>query len=326
MHTPTTRWLRALLGVTVMALALLSGTQVARAADPILIFTPTDGISLTIYIADLRGLFREEGLNVQVRNFGSGAEAAEAFRAVPGHFVLTGDLPALRFWAPGDTLGLTPLVRGSESLIGLGAREIKQAADLKGRRVATRLGSTTEFALLRYLKDNGMGLADIKLVNLDAPEHLPALVNRNVDAIFTFVPVAERAREVLKDQVNLLAVEKSYLILSTSKSFARANPEAVVKVLRALNRATQYIKENPAGAVATVTGKYALQDKVYWTFLNMKGGSPFRMGFDREFKRFMDDLAAFMIEQKRLDRPIDWPSAFDPSFLQKVDASLVTGN
>src|SRR5688572_14883599 len=81
----------------VVAIALSVAPRQAFAADPIRIFLPTSPIAWGFYLADKKGYFKAEGVDVNIRVFSSGAEGAQAFQALGAEMLEAGDMPALLF-------------------------------------------------------------------------------------------------------------------------------------------------------------------------------------------------------------------------------------
>src|SRR5690349_23561286 len=134
----------------------------ASAADPtVRIFSGTDEHWVQFQVAKAKGFFKDEGLDAEVTVFTTGATATEAFRAGRGDFISAGDLLSAAMWKTGKVIGLAPLSSDTEIFGIVGKKEINAQGYLRGRKVATRIGSTGEFLLYRYLAS---GVLDRKSV------------------------------------------------------------------------------------------------------------------------------------------------------------------
>ena len=117
----------------------------ASAADPkVRIFSGTDEHWVQFQVAKAKGFFKDEGLDAEITVFTTGATATEAFRAGRGDFISAGDLPSAAMWKTGNVIGLAPLSSDTEIFGIVGKKEINAPGDLRGRKVATRIGSTGE--------------------------------------------------------------------------------------------------------------------------------------------------------------------------------------
>src|SRR4029079_9468377 len=124
-------------------------------------------------------------------------------------------------------------------------------ADLRGRKVATRMGSTGEFLLYRYLAAGGLAPSDLTIVDLAPPDRVRARVRGDIDAFAWLAPFTTRAIAAGKD-IKLITSAKGLannrIVLSVTRSFAAQNPKHVSAVLRATHRATEYVRSNPEDA------------------------------------------------------------------------------
>ena len=96
-----------------------------------------------------------------------------------------GDMPALTAAAGGDILVCAMIKRGFSSLV---AGRPMLVRDLKGKRIATGLGSTAHFSLLAALADDGLSEADVTLVDMEVDAMPTALAQGKVDAFCAWEP------------------------------------------------------------------------------------------------------------------------------------------
>jgi ABC-type nitrate/sulfonate/bicarbonate transport system substrate-binding protein len=319
-----TGWTSCVIVVLLAALATwcAAGTALADTVK-VRIFTGTDEHWVPFQVAKQKGYFSDEGLDVDVTVFTTGATAVEAFRAGRGDFVSAGDLPSAAMWQAGNVVGLAPLSSDTEIFAIVGRREINSPADLRGRKVATRMGSTGEFLLDRYLASGGLAPADVKMVDLAPPDMVVALAHGDIDAFAWLAPFTTRA-VVSAPNTKLIANAKGLannrIILSATRAFATQHPDLVRKVLRATRRAVDFVRGNPEEATriwAQAVQGDAKQSVPVVRLIH------FDMTFDHAFVNDMDELAKFMVQKGALKGPINWPAAFDTTFLRAVDPKLV---
>jgi len=317
-------WKSCAMVALVAAIAVWCAAAPARADSiKVRIFTGTDEHWVPFQVAKQKGYFTDEGLDVDVTVFTTGATAVEAFRAGRGDFVSAGDLPSAAMWQSGNVVGLAPISSDTEIFGIVGRNEINSPADLRGRKVATRVGSTGEFLLDRYLASRGLAPADIKMVDLAPPDMVVALVHGDIDAFAWLAPFTTRAIATAPNTKLITSAKglaNNRIILSVTKSFAAQHPDLVRKVLHATQRAVDFVRANPEEA--TRIWAQALQGDVRQS-LPVVRLIRFDMTFDRPFVDDMNELAKFMVQKGALKGPINWSSAFDTSFLRAVDPKLV---
>lgn len=318
-------WLRK---TTVVGLGLilvgLGRTGDAATPKRVTIFTGANVHFAPFYIADAKGYFKAEGVDATVIPFSSGAAAVEAFRAGRGEIVEAGDFPSMKLWALGDAVGVAAALWSDDNAVVVAKREIQRAADLRGKRVATKLGATHEFFLYKYLASGGLGKEDVKVMDLPPPEQIIALDKGEIDAFAWDQQGARKSIEVSGDRVHVLATGKGYfrewVVVSANPQWARENREALVRVLRAVRRANQLIKEQPAEARAITVRVSGVDPRVVDSLFPIL---KFVLEYTKVFRADMDAMAGFMIGLKALAKPIDWNMQFDASFLKAVDPALV---
>jgi ABC-type nitrate/sulfonate/bicarbonate transport system substrate-binding protein len=311
-------WHSAIAGIAL----LLAGAS-SLAQDKVRIFSGTDEHWVQLQVAKARGFFAQEGLDVELTVFTTGATATEAFRAGRGDFISAGDLPSASMWKSGAAVGISPMSSDTEIFGIVSTKEINSAKDLRGKKIATRMGSTGEFLVHRYLAAGGMTAKDVNLIDLAPPEMVISMVRGDIDAFAWLAPFTTRAVSTGKN-AKLLASAKGLannrIIMSVAPSFREKNPEAVRKVLRALHQGTEYTRNNPEEATkiwaAAVQGKPE-QSLPVVRLIN------YDMTLDKAFVSDMDELAKFMVEKGALKEPINWQREMDTSFLRSVDPKLV---
>jgi ABC-type nitrate/sulfonate/bicarbonate transport system substrate-binding protein len=295
-----------------------------HAQDKIRMFSGTDEHWVQLQVAKARGFFTKEGLDVELTVFTTGATATEAFRAGRGDFISAGDLPSASMWKSGAAIGIAPMSSDTEIFGIVSSKEINSPKDLRGKKIATRMGSTGEFLVHRYLASGGMTAKDVSLIDLAPPEMVISMVRGDIDAFAWLAPFTTRAISTGKN-AKLLSSAKGLannrIVMSVTPSFRDKNPEAVRKVLRALHQGTQFTRNNPEEATkiwaAAVQGKPEQSVSVV-RLIN------YDLAFDKGFVDDMDQLAKFMVEKGALKQPIDWQKEFDAGFLRSVDPKLVS--
>jgi len=203
-------WCRSSLVAGCVALSWLgldAALSPAPAADQIKI-----GISRTIsdagyYIADAKGFFRDEGLEVSIIGFNSAAQMIAPLGTgeleVGGGTVSAGVYNAvgrgilIRIVA--DQASIRPGYGYSSLMVRkdlVDSGRYKTFADLKGMKVAIGApGTGTASALNEALKKGGLKYSDVDVVYIGFPEHLPTYRNKGIDASITNEPTMTRAIE-----------------------------------------------------------------------------------------------------------------------------------
>src|SRR5262245_26336680 len=170
------------------ALLLAGLTGTAAQADKIRIFAGSSPVFAPVFIADQQGFFTQEGLDVTVRPFTSGAEATEGFRAGAAEFLVASDVPLLYLLVGGDTAMVAQFSANPDMLLIVGPKDMPGPQALKGKKVGLVTKSASEYLLNNYLKRANLSLADVERVHLAPFDQVPALVRGDVFALSSWKP------------------------------------------------------------------------------------------------------------------------------------------
>jgi NitT/TauT family transport system substrate-binding protein len=271
---PLRHWLAA----AAIGLALLqAGADMASALT-----VSASQTALLIWIADARGYFKDQGLDVEVRLYQSGLSAANALIENQADISTTSDtgLVGLSFSHP--DLRILAAISASETarLISRKDRGIKAPADLAGKRVGITLNSSGEYLLSRYLIMHGVPASAPVIVNLQPAEIAAALASGDIDAGLTWEPYIRTAEVSLGDNAAFLPDQMDqifFFLLLTRQSWMEQNREQVGRFLAAVIQAEKFAAENPDEAKAFISQRFGYtQDYVdfLWPLHNLHVSLP----------------------------------------------------
>src|SRR5215470_6550571 len=214
------------------------------------------------YVAAQEGFYAQNGLNVRVKIFESGSDVTKAMQAGTVKFgsASTTAVPAaraagvpLKLMVGGMNDATSSLYDGPLGIVGRADRGITtSASSLKGKRIGVLLGSTTEQYLRLFLEKNGMTEKDVKLVNLQVPDHPVSLKQGDVDAVASWEPyVSQEISELGSNAVTVSRGEGllGYIIgLGVLDPTLASSRALVVKFVTAVAAADSFIRKNPQKA------------------------------------------------------------------------------
>ena len=246
---------RACVGCTIvfaacLVLANMFCTSFVHAQPLKIATTPSSHL---IWIAEKKGFFKDVGVDVEVVNFSSGVAASKALLAgeidlaTSSEFVFVSNVmrhPQLRILAGIARVSAVRLFTRADSGISM-------ARDLIGRRVGLTRQSIGEFFLGEYLLANGIGLSEVNLIDMTAPDITNALKNGVVDAAITWQPFVYRTATALGDNYGELPEQEAYfyhMLLIGERSWVDANQRSLGQILSALIQAEAFVRENSAEA------------------------------------------------------------------------------
>jgi sulfonate transport system substrate-binding protein len=203
-----------------------------------------------------------QGISVEWSEFTSGPPLLEALGAGALDFGATGDVPPLFAQAAGGNLLYVGLYRGSPEGSAILVRKdspIDKLADLKGRKLAYKRGSSAHNVTVKALRKGGLTPDDVESIDLSPPDAAAAFKTGSIDAWSIWDPYLAIAET--DPQTRVLATARgivdSYSFFLANSDFTKANPQVVSTVIDELAKvgaAAQGQLDETVAALAEITG------------------------------------------------------------------------
>jgi NitT/TauT family transport system substrate-binding protein len=237
--------------IIVGALAMAGATS-ALAQTKVRVGNVNTVSDVGVYIADRKGYFKAEGLDVEFVGFKTAAQMIAPLGA--GQLdVGGGTVSAGLYNAVGRKIGIrivadkgssTPAYNFSRVMVRkdlVDSGRYKTFADLKGMKVAVAAVGTGNAATLdAALRKAGLAFSDVSTIDLGFPDHLVAYRNKAIDAGVTNEPTATLAeREGVAVSVpgnDTLFKSHQTAVLIYADDFALKHRDAATKFMRAYLR------------------------------------------------------------------------------------------
>lgn len=176
------------------------------------------------------------GLAVEWNEFTSGPPLLEALGAAAIDFGSTGDIPPLFAQAAGGDLVYVAASKGSldgSAILVKQDSPIQSIADLKGRKVAFKRGSSSHNFAVKALRTVGLTLQDIDALDLGPPDAAPAFANNQIDAWVIWDPYFAIAQQQPDTRVLVTTegIVDSWGYYLANGGYANANAKAVAEVI-----------------------------------------------------------------------------------------------
>ncbi|WP_414653654.1 ABC transporter substrate-binding protein [Geminicoccus sp.] len=234
---------------------------------------------LPLTIAEQKGFFKEEGLDVTINDFGGGAKSLQALIGGSVDVVAGAYEHTIRMQAKGqDIKAVIELGRFPGIVLAVKkelAGEIKSPADLVGRNVGvTAPGSSTNFFVNYLMAKAGADPAQAAFIGVGAGLSAVASMQQGeVEAIVNLDPVISKLEA--DDTIVILADARTEsgtkeifggsnpaAVLYLKNDFIEANPNTVQALVTAFKRALDWLATaTPKDVAATVPEAYYLGDK-----------------------------------------------------------------
>ena len=275
------------------------------------------------YIAQEKGYFKENGIDVEIINFATDAQREAAY---VGEKTDVSNMPthtSLLFVQQGvDAKGIL-LEDVSMSADAVLARSpITSIAQLKGKKVAYEQGTTSDILIHYALAANGMSESDIVPVPMAASDAGSALIAGRVDAAVTYEPYISAALHEGAKSIYAASEDPGLVsdVLVAHTSLATDNPGALVALCKSWGQAVDYYNSNTADAQAIIAkGVGASVSDLETAFKGVK-----LFDLDQNVQMLTGDFATKIVPDVMnaavasgfLTQPVDATAFIDPTFVE----------
>jgi NitT/TauT family transport system substrate-binding protein len=328
---------RLAIRVCALLCALSAATGMA-AAQAITVGVTSSTSDAPIFIADKKGYFRDEGLDVKVVNFRSAADMVAPLGA--GQIEAgAGSASAGLYNAVARGIKIKIVADKASSAPGYGATKIlvrkdhvesgryRQLKDLKGMKFAMNApGVSNTSTLNTLLKSAGLQYADVETVDMPLPDHVAALKNKSVDASASVEPgpalaVRNGDAVVIKSDDEILP-NHQIAVLLYSEDFAAKQPAAARAFMRAYIRAVRFYNgaltsgrldgPNADEVIAILADATPIKSREIYKLITPTGMNP----DGRVNKESLAYDLAFYAEQGLVKGAVNLDDAVDGSFVE----------
>ena len=201
--------------------------------------------------------------------------------------------------------------------------DINAIADLKGKTVAASApGTAPYFTLAWFLKENGLSVKDVTVVNLEPGPAAQAFVAGQNDAAMTYEPYLSTVRDN-PEAGKIIATTLDYpMIMDTfgcTPTFLSENPDAAKALADSYFEAIAMIEADPAkayeimGADVKQSGEQFASSAKYLRWQDREANKTFFAG---EFADFSNQAADLLLEIGIIKQKPDIASVVDTSFIE----------
>ena len=262
------------LGIAALVLGLTVGAAAHLQASEKVVFGldwQVLGRHAGYIVAHERGLYREEGLDVDVqRGYGS-ADAVKRVAAgtVTFSFGDTGSLVIAR--AEGIKAKVVAMVYG-KAPYALWLRKdagVSKPADLEGKTLGGSAGSAVRVLFPAFAKMAGVDASKVKWQTLDAASLYPTLFSKRIDGMVDFAPgwptVSKRAAEAKVELQQMFYVDSGFTIYSNGlvarEETIKDKPDLVRRFVRATLKGLDAAFKDPTDAAKILKRRYPELDE-----------------------------------------------------------------
>ena len=208
----------------------------------------SEGHSL-IFIAEKKGFFKKNGINVEIIKYDTGLNAIKdmlndkldiAASTDPAVVTKSFDSPNLKILA-------VTIITNSHKILVRSDSDIISPPDLIGKKIGIAKGTSAEFAFYTYLSLTNINYNQIKIIDLQPDEYLNAFKKKEIDAVMTWEPNIYNLKKELKDKVFELSpknIPYFYYLLCTKDEIIKKKYIEIQALIKALKDTEDYVKKN----------------------------------------------------------------------------------
>ena len=265
------------------AAGLVAAPMVARAQSPTKVVLGVGGKPTLYYlpltIAERKGYFVSEGLEVEINDFAGGAKALQSLIGGSVNVVTGAYEHTIRMQAKGqDVLAVCELGRFSGISVGVKSTlkdKVKSVADFKGLKVGVSApGSSTHLTLLYAMSKVGLKPTDVSIIGVGGGAGAVAAFQQGeIDAMSNSEPIITKLEQtgdlvVMVDNrteagtLALFGAPCPAASLYTKRSYIEQNPEVMQKLTNAFLKTLHWLSSaKPEEVAEIVPPAYLLGDK-----------------------------------------------------------------
>jgi len=275
-----------------------------------------------VFVAQVKGYFANEGLNVTLQPYTTGKDALDAALAGRAELATVADIPIMFAVMKGHPMSIVATIFTEEKnpgVIGRKDKGILTLASLNGKRIGVTLGTSGHFVLDAFLIREKLSTDDVTLRDLQPQELADALLKGDVDAVATWEPYLGSLRTQLGANGMIFYSEGIYELpfnIAGTQDYVVSHPETIKKLMRALVRAERFCKDEPDAAHMIIAGaiNVSLEDMVeLWPTFE------FNVTLDQSLLLTLEDETRWAIKNKLTDRT-DLPNYLHHVYLDALEA------
>ncbi len=278
------------------------------------------------------GIFEKNGVNVQIKFFPVYSDSLTAFYSGRVDGICIAGSDTIAPYNEGVDLKTVLVTDTSYGADGLVAREgINSIEDLRGKKVATEVGTLEHMFLLKTLEKFNMTIDDIEFVNMTINDAGPAFIAGSIDAAVLWEPTLSMAITQGNGKLLYSSKETPGLIPDTfavSQRVMNSSSEYVQKIIDSWFDGTKYLAERDETFIKYIAQDAELSYDEYLAMLDgvtiytkELNGEIFSNGEDYNHLNFtLDDTAQFLLDVDMIDRlPDDVNNIIDDRYIREEE-------
>jgi NitT/TauT family transport system substrate-binding protein len=259
-----------------------------------------DGLSansIHVLLADKLGYFKEEDLDVEVSYAALGKFAMDALNADSVQYAGVVEMNiAQTLFTHKDVAILCEYSQPVTGIKVLGRKDkgVESAKNLRGKKIGVFFGVNIHVFMTKVIEEQGISESEVELVNLTPPAAVVAFTSGSIDAVITWQPHVYNIQKQLGDNAVIITQDdQKYwpykLILATKRSYLNNHSEEAKKVLKAMIKADEFIRNEPEKAYSLLSQHLNLDPKIVPDFCK-------EIHYEVRLTKKIEEMIAYEIE------------------------------
>lgn len=286
-------------------------TQSGKSVESLTVNSQQSGLSSLIWLAQAKGYFAEQDLDVKINLYESGLQATEALLAGTGDLSTAADLvvarkilerPDIRIIASIDIGNDTKFVARKD-------RGISRISDIANKKIGLFRNTVADYYLYLVSVLHNIPYRDIEIVDLSPSEQVKAIAKGDIDACIVWEPYATQAKNELGTNGTVQSAQSGYghfwILVSTVEKI-QSKSSAIHRFVHALALAEEFIKDDKGKAEQIVAAQL---------------GSNYTSWEDHDFRLDLDRFLVISMENQlkwKLGNPKTPSGKILPNFLDYI--------
>jgi len=256
-----------------------------------------------IYIAEDKGLFTGNGLQVTIKNYTTKLQSFKGMENGDVDISVISEYPVVAAAFEGANISIigSTCRYQDQYLVARRDRGIEKVSDLQGKKIGVPSGTIGEFYLGRFLDLHGVSPEGVTIENTPFTQAGDAIFNGSVDAVLIYDGAPRSSETLSGNNFSAWPVQSgqpSYDVITCRDDWISGHQVSITRLLTSLVQAEEYMADHPAEGRAIVQKR---MDRTEAQMATIWPRFQFSLILDQSLVLAMEDEGRWMIRNNLTD-------------------------